>query len=161
MEINNNVAAVTGGASGLGRAAVEHFVSNGAKVAILDINDEKAAEVIDLLGVDNVSYIKTNVMEEESVIEAVKTIKDTYGKLNFVVNCAGTGYGARILGKKGPHPLDIFKFIIDLNLVGTFNVMRLCAELIDENDPDQEGERSDYKYCFNSRVRRSNWSKCI
>ena len=59
MEINNNVAAVTGGASGLGRAAVEHFVSNGAKVAILDINDEKAAEVIDLLGVDNVSYIKT------------------------------------------------------------------------------------------------------
>ena len=100
MEINNNVAAVTGGASGLGRAAVEHFVSNGAKVAILDINDEKAAEVIDLLGADNVSYIKTNVMEEESVIEAVKIIKDTYGKLNFVVNCAGTGYGARILGKK-------------------------------------------------------------
>jgi NAD(P)-dependent dehydrogenase (short-subunit alcohol dehydrogenase family) len=141
MEINNNVAAVTGGASGLGRAAVEHFVSNGAKVAILDINDEKAAEVIDLLGADNVSYIKTNVMEEESVTEAVKSIKDTYGKLNFVVNCAGTGYGARILGKKGPHPLDIFKFIIDLNLVGTFNVMRLCAELIDENDPDKEGEK--------------------
>ena len=141
MEINNNVAAVTGGASGLGRAAVEHFVSNGAKVAILDINDEKAAEVIDTLGADNVAYIKTNVMEEESVTEAVKAIKDTYGKLNFVVNCAGTGYGARILGKKGPHPLDIFKFIIDLNLVGTFNVMRLCAELIDENDPDKEGEK--------------------
>ena len=141
MEIKNNVAAITGGASGLGRAAVEHFVANGAKVAILDINDDKAAEVIDLLGADNVTYIKTNVMEEESVQESVKNIKETYGKLNFVVNCAGTGYGARILGKNGPHPLDIFKFIIDLNLVGTFNVMRLCAELIDKNESDDEGEK--------------------
>ena len=68
-------------------------------------------------------------------------IKETFGKLNFVVNCAGTGYGARILGRKGPHPLDIFKFIIDLNLVGTFNVMRLGAELIDKNEPDEKGER--------------------
>jgi len=141
MDIKNNVAAVTGGASGLGRAAVEHFVANGAKVAILDINDEKAKEVIDLLGADNVSYFNTNVMEEQSVQETVDAIKEKYGKLNFVVNCAGTGFGGRILGKKGPHPLDIFKFIIDLNLVGTFNVMRLCAELIDKNDPDAEGEK--------------------
>ena len=141
MDIKNNVAAVTGGASGLGRAAVEHFVANGAKVAILDINDEKAKEVIDLLGADNVSYFNTNVMEEQSVQETVDAIKEKYGKLNFVVKCAGNGFGGRILGKKGPHPLDIFKFIIDLNLVGTFNVMRLCAELIDKNDPDAEGEK--------------------
>ena len=72
---------------------------------------------------------------------AINGIKDTFGKLNFVVNCAGTGYGARILGRKGPHPLDIFKFIIDLNLVGTFNVMRLGAELIDKNEPDSKGEK--------------------
>ena len=80
-------------------------------------------------------------MEEESVQNALAGIKETFGKLNFVVNCAGTGYGARILGRKGPHPLDIFKFIIDLNLVGTFNVMRLGAELIDKNEPDEKGER--------------------
>jgi NAD(P)-dependent dehydrogenase (short-subunit alcohol dehydrogenase family) len=80
-------------------------------------------------------------MEEESVQNAINGIEDTFGKLNFVVNCAGTGYGARILGRKGPHPLDIFKFIIDLNLVGTFNVMRLGAELIDKNEPDSKGEK--------------------
>ena len=141
MDLNNNVALVTGGASGLGRGAVEHFVKNGAKVAILDINDDKAKEVVELLGEDNVSYFNTNVMEEESVQNAMAGIKETFGKLNFVVNCAGTGYGARILGRKGPHPLDIFKFIIDLNLVGTFNVMRLGAELIDKNEPDDKGER--------------------
>ena len=141
MDIKNNIAAVTGGASGLGRAAVEHFVANGAKVAILDINDDKAAEVIDLLGEENVSYFNTNVMEEQSVQDAVNAIDKKYGKLNFVVNCAGTCFGGRILGKKGPHPLDIFKFIIDLNLVGTFNVMRLCAELIDKNTADAEGEK--------------------
>ncbi len=141
MDLNNNVALVTGGASGLGRGAVEHFVKNGAKVAILDINDDKAKEVVELLGEDNVSYFNTNVMEEESVQNALAGIKETFGKLNFVVNCAGTGYGARILGRKGPHPLDIFKFIIDLNLVGTFNVMRLGAELIDKNEPDEKGER--------------------
>ena len=141
MDLNNNVALVTGGASGLGRGAVEHFVKSGAKVAILDINDDKAKEVVELLGEDNVTYFNTNVMEEESVQNAIAGIKETYGKLNFVVNCAGTGYGARILGRKGPHPLDIFKFIIDLNLVGTFNVMRLGAELIDKNEPDAKGER--------------------
>jgi NAD(P)-dependent dehydrogenase (short-subunit alcohol dehydrogenase family) len=141
MDLNNNVALVTGGASGLGRGAVEHFVKNGAKVAILDINDDKAKEVVELLGEDNVSYFNTNVMEEESVQNAMAGIKEIFGKLNFVVNCAGTGYGARILGRKGPHPLDIFKFIIDLNLVGTFNVMRLGAELIDKNEPDEKGER--------------------
>ena len=141
MDLNNNVALVTGGASGLGRGAVEHFVKNGAKVAILDINDDKAKEVVELLGEDNVTYFNTNVMEEESVQNAIAGIKETFGKLNFVVNCAGTGYGARILGRKGPHPLDIFKFIIDLNLVGTFNVMRLGAELIDKNEPDAKGER--------------------
>ena len=80
MDLNNNVALVTGGASGLGRGAVEHFVKNGAKVAILDINDDKAKEVVELLGEDNVSYFNTNVMEEESVQNALAGIKETFGK---------------------------------------------------------------------------------
>ena len=100
MDLKNNIALVTGGASGLGRGTVEHFVSRGCKVAILDINDEKAKDVIDLLGEENVSYFNTDVMKEESVKDAINGIKEIYGKLNFIVNCAGT-YGARILGKNG------------------------------------------------------------
>jgi len=141
MNLKNNVALVTGGASGLGRGTVEYFVSKGAKAVILDINDDKASEVIDILGSENVSYFNTDVMKEDSVKAAVDGTKENFGKLNFVVNCAGTGYGGRILGKKGPHPLDIFKFIVDLNLVGTFNVMRLGSELIDMNEPDENGEK--------------------
>ena len=139
MDIKNNVALVTGGASGLGRGAVEFLIKNGAKVAILDINDDKADALTKDLNTNNVIYINTNVMEEESVKSSLESIKDEFGKLNFVVNCAGTGYGARILGKQGPHPLDIFQFIINLNLVGTFNVMRLGAELIDKNKEDEKG----------------------
>ena len=141
MNLKNNIALVTGGASGLGRGTVEHFVAQGCKVAILDINDDKANEVIEILGSENVSYFNTDVMNEDSVKNAISGIKESFDKLNFIVNCAGTGYGARILGKNGPHPLDIFKFIIDLNLVGTFNVMRLGAELIDSNEPDEKGEK--------------------
>mgnify|MGYP005993118289 CR=1 FL=1 len=101
MDLNNNVALITGGASGLGRATLDFFVSKGAKAVILDINDEEAAEAINALGWENVIYFNTD----------------------------------------GPHPLDIFKFIIDLNLVGTFNVMRLASELIDKNEPDNKGEK--------------------
>ena len=107
MDLKNNIALVTGGASGLGRGTVEHFVSNGCKVAILDINDEKANEVIDQLGEDNVIYFNTDVMKEDSVKTAIDGIKENLGKNNFIVNCAGTGYGARILGKKGANHLDI------------------------------------------------------
>ena len=139
MDIKNNVALVTGGASGLGRGAVKFLIKSGAKVAILDINDDKANALIKDLNTNDVIYINTNVMEEESVKSSLKSINDEFGKLNFVVNCAGTGYGARILGKQGPHPLDIFQFIINLNLVGTFNVMRLGAELIDKNKEDEKG----------------------
>ena len=85
MDLKNNVALVTGGASGLGRGTVEHFVSKGCKVAILDINDEKAKEVIDLLGEENVAYFNTDVMNEDSVKNAIKGIKENFQKLNFIV----------------------------------------------------------------------------
>ena len=87
MELKDKVIAITGGASGLGEASTRHFVSQGAKVMILDINDDNAKEVVELLGKENVSYFNTNVMEEESVQNTINSIADTYGKLNFVVNC--------------------------------------------------------------------------
>ena len=80
-------------------------------------------------------------MEEEPVKKAMDFIQNEFGALHIAVNCADTGYGGRIIGKDAPHPLDHFKFIIDLNLVGTFNVMRLAAELMDKNDPDAQGEK--------------------
>ena len=141
MELKDKVALVTGGASGLGQATVEAYVAKGAKAVILDINEDKAKEIINNLGEDNVMFISTDIMKEDPVIEAVNQIKEKFGGLHIAVNCAGTGYPGRILGKEAPHPLDAFQFIINLNLVGTFNVMRIAAELMDKNEPDQKGEK--------------------
>jgi 3-hydroxyacyl-CoA dehydrogenase/3-hydroxy-2-methylbutyryl-CoA dehydrogenase len=141
MDLNNKVALVTGGASGLGQATVENFVAAGAKVIILDINEDNANKIIENLGADKVSFISTNIMEEDPVVSAINKIKDEHGALHIAVNCAGTGYPGRILGKEAPHPLDAFQFIINLNLVGTFNVMRIAAELMDKNEADEGGEK--------------------
>ena len=141
MELKDKVIAITGGASGLGEASTRHFVSQGAKVMILDINDDNAKAICDELGDDNVKYVNTNIMEEQPVQDAMSKIEEAFGKLHVAINCAGTGYGARIIGKDAPHPLDHFKFIIDLNLVGTFNVMRLAAELMDKNEAGEDGEK--------------------
>tara|TARA_B100000029_G_scaffold511626_1_gene606180 strand:+ start:1518 stop:2288 length:771 start_codon:yes stop_codon:yes gene_type:complete len=141
MDISGKVAAITGGASGLGEATVRNFVHAGAKAVILDLNEENANKIIDDLGSENVQFINTNIIEEDPVKDAMNLIDKNFGSLHVVVNCAGTGYGGRIIGKDEPHPLDHFKFIIDLNLVGTFNVMRLSASLMDKNEPDVKGEK--------------------
>ena len=141
MELKDKVVAITGGASGLGEASTRHFVANGSKVMILDINDDNAKAICNELGDQNVKYVNTNIMEEQPVIDAMSKIEEEFGKLHVAINCAGTGYGARILGKEAPHLLDHFKFIIDLNLVGTFNVMRLAAELMDKNEGEENGEK--------------------
>ncbi len=141
MDISGKVAAITGGASGLGEATVRNFVHAGAKAVILDLNEENANKIIDDLGSENVQFINTNIIEEDPVKDAMNLIDKNFGSLHVVVNCAGTGYGGRIIGKDEPHPLDHFKLIIDLNLVGTFNVMRLSASLMDKNEPDVKGEK--------------------
>ena len=97
-------------------------------------------------------------MEEEPVKDAMSKIANAFDELHVAINCiAGTGYGARIIGKDAPHPLDHFKFIIDLDLVGTFNVMRLAAELMDKNEADEDGEKG-VIINFHCWLRRSNWS---
>ena len=108
MELKDKVVAITGGASGLGEASTRHFVANGSKVMILDINDDNAKAICDELGDQNVKYVNTNIMEEQPVIDAMSKIKEEFGKLHVAINCAGTGYGARILGKEAPHLLDHF-----------------------------------------------------
>lgn len=141
MDIKNKTVLITGGASGLGQATVEAVVAAGGNAVILDINEINAKKLIDELGEDKLSFISTNIMEEEPVVNAVNEIQEKFGALHVAVNCAGTGYPGRILGREAPHPLDAFKLIINLNLVGTFNVMRIAAELMDKNEPGASGDK--------------------
>ncbi len=141
MDIKNKTVLVTGGASGLGQATVEAVIAGGGNAVILDINEINANKLIDELGEDKVSFISTNIMEEDPVVNAINEIQEKFGALHVAVNCAGTGYPGRILGREAPHPLDAFKLIINLNLVGTFNVMRIAAQLMDKNEPGTSGDK--------------------
>lgn len=134
MDLAGKVAIVTGGASGLGRATVEAYVAKGAKVAIFDMNEAKAQEVIDLLGADNVAFFNVNVADEDSVKNAVAGVVERFGALHICNNFAGIGSATKTLGKKGVFPLDQFMIVLNVNLVGTFNVSRYAAEAMSKND---------------------------
>ncbi len=122
MNTNNKVAIITGGASGLGLATTRLLIDK--SVIIFDLNEEKAKAITAELG-ENCAYSVVNVTDEASVEQGIQNTLDTFGAIHICVNCAGTGNTARTVGRKGPFPLDQFKMIIDLNLVGTFNVLRL------------------------------------
>ena len=140
MDIKECTAVVTGGASGLGKACVREFITNGAKVAIFDFDEARGSKVASELG-DSVIFCKTDVSDENSVKAAIaKTIK-AFGEIHFDINCAGIGAPARVLSKDGPMPLDLFNKIIQVNLVGTMNVLRLAAEQMVNNEPNEDGEK--------------------
>ena len=139
MDITNKVALVTGWASGLGLATAELFIESGAKVMLLDLNEDNAKAAAEKLG-SNSSYVIANVTDENSVQEAVdKTIEDL-GSLDIAVNCAGIGSASKTVGRDGAHPLDYFKLVVDINLIGTFNVLRLAAVAMGNNEPNADGE---------------------
>ncbi len=140
MKINKSVAIVTGGASGLGEATMRNFIEGGARVAIFDLNEERGNMLAQELG-DKVRFYKVNVTSEESVSEAINNVVEHFGRIDVCVNCAGIAFGIKTMGKDGPHPLDAFKKILDINVTGTFNVFRLAAEKMSENVPNEEGER--------------------
>jgi NAD(P)-dependent dehydrogenase (short-subunit alcohol dehydrogenase family) len=133
MDLKDKVAVITGGASGLGRATVKRFVAHGAKAAIFDMNEEKGQQLVDELG-DSVIFCNVNVTSEESVQAGIAATMEAFGAIHVCCNYAGTGNAQRTMGKKGPFPLDAFNMIIQINLVGTFNVLRLCAEKMADND---------------------------
>jgi NAD(P)-dependent dehydrogenase (short-subunit alcohol dehydrogenase family) len=135
MKINQKVFIVTGGASGLGKATATLLLENEAKVAILDLNESNITPSESLI------FCKTDVRSEEEVQAAIAQTIAKFGKIDGVVNCAGIGPPKRVVGKEGPHDLDFFKKVVDINLVGTFNVIRLAANEIQNNTPDQGGER--------------------
>ncbi|WML49951.1 3-hydroxyacyl-CoA dehydrogenase [Neobacillus sp. PS3-34] len=140
MELKECRALVTGGASGLGEATVRKIVGNGGKAVILDLSEENGQRVCSELG-EAVSFLKTDVTKEEDVQAAVEHAIQKMGRINTVINCAGIGIAEKLLGRKGVHSLSLFSKVISVNLIGTFNVIRLASEKMIENGVNEKGER--------------------
>jgi|TARA_B110000014_G_C20124492_1_gene597873 NAD(P)-dependent dehydrogenase (short-subunit alcohol dehydrogenase family) len=139
MQIENKIALITGGASGLGLASARKLVAAGGKVMLLDLNEEAAKSACDELG-EYASYVIANVTEEDSIKAAVSKTLEINNSLDIVINCAGIGSASKTVGRDGPHPLDYFKLVVEINLVGTFNVLRLAATEMGNNKPGEDGE---------------------
>ncbi len=141
MDLQSKVAFITGGASGLGRATADNFINAGAKVMVFDLNEENAQKAAEDLG-DNASWAAGDVADEEAVKAAIQKTVDALGGLHINVNSAGIGAAGRTVGKNGPMPLEAFEFVLRVNLIGTFNCLRLCAEVMQNNEPvTEDGER--------------------
>ena len=140
MEVKENTFIVTGAASGLGEATVRSLVADGGNAAIFDVADENGEALARELG-DTAIYCHTDVSDEASVQNGVQKTLDAFGAINGVINCAGIGIPAKVVGKKGPMPLDTFNKTIQINLVGSFNVIRLAAAHMINNAANEEGER--------------------
>jgi NAD(P)-dependent dehydrogenase (short-subunit alcohol dehydrogenase family) len=140
MEIKDSVAVITGGASGLGEATVRNYVEGGGKVSILDLQEEKGQALAAELG-DNVIFCMANVTDEQSVQNAIDRTVEAFGGIHVAVNCAGVGDAAKVLGKEGPMPMDLFNRVVQINLIGTMMVIRLAAEKMIANPPNEDGEK--------------------
>jgi 3-hydroxyacyl-CoA dehydrogenase/3-hydroxy-2-methylbutyryl-CoA dehydrogenase len=140
MQMNTCRAVVTGGASGLGEATVRKIVGSGGKAVIFDQSEENGVKLQNELG-DAVLFIKADVTKEEDVQEAVNQAAEYMGSVNAVVNCAGIGIAEKVIGKKGVHNLSLFSKVIHVNLIGSFNVIRIAAEKMTSNDVNEQGER--------------------
>jgi NAD(P)-dependent dehydrogenase (short-subunit alcohol dehydrogenase family) len=138
MDIKGHAAIVTGGASGLGAATARMLAAAGAKVAIFDVNQKAAAEVaIDIKGIS----IQCDVTNSEQTEQAFAKAAADHGVARILINCAGVGPAKRIVGRDGPMPLDEFARVVSINLIGTFNAMRLAAAALQSASPLEEGER--------------------
>jgi 3-hydroxyacyl-CoA dehydrogenase / 3-hydroxy-2-methylbutyryl-CoA dehydrogenase len=137
MDIKDKVAVITGGASGLGEATARKLCGMGAKVAIFDVQEEKGQALAKELG-DSVIFQKVDVTDEASVQAGIAAAMEKFGAIHICCNYAGIGNAIKTVGKDGPFPLDKFKLIIDVNLIGTFNVLRLAAAEMQKNEPYNE-----------------------
>lgn len=140
MKIKNATVLITGGASGLGEATAVRLYNEGANVVLADFNEEKGKAVAEKLG-DRAVFTFMDVTNTGQVQAAVDLAVSKFGRIDAVVNCAGTGLAIRTLSKSGPHNLDLFRKLIDINLIGTFDVTRLAAEKMARNEPNEWGER--------------------
>jgi len=140
MEIRGSVAVVTGGASGLGEATASRLHGEGARVVLLDVNAERGEQVAGGLG-EGAVFVATDVTETGQVEAAMKRAVEEFGGLHILVNCAGVSWSRRTVNKDGPYPLEYWRKIIDINLVGTFDCVRNAAVHMANNQPNEDGER--------------------
>ncbi len=140
MHLQDKVFLVTGAGSGLGAATARGLVAAGAKVMLADLNAQAMAALAGELGAA-AAYVETDVASEASAVNTINTVISTFGVLHGLVNCAGVAPAEKVLGKEGPHRLESFSRVININLIGTFNMLRLAAEAMMKHDPDEGGER--------------------
>ena len=134
-------ALITGGVSGLGLAVARHLVAGGGKVVLFDVNDDKGAEAVDALGAANARYLRTDVTDEAGVVANVAAAREFLGGLNAAINCAGILGAGRVLGREAPMPLETFSRTVMVNLVGSFNVAKAAAAVMQGNEAGEDGER--------------------
>ncbi len=140
MDLNGIGALVSGGASGLGEATTRLLVERGARVAIADVNDDKAEALAAELGDSGVA-VHCDVTAEDEVKAAVDGAVEAFGSIRFAVGCAGVGWPEKIVSKRGPHQLLPFETVVGVNLIGMFNFLRFAGAAMCQNEPDEEGER--------------------
>jgi NAD(P)-dependent dehydrogenase (short-subunit alcohol dehydrogenase family) len=140
VQFQDHTFLITGGGSGLGAATAQLFAQSGANVVLVDVNPTTGEQMAQEIGA-RARFAQADVTDEASVQHVIETAQQAFGGVHGVVNCAGIGIAQRVLGKSGPHPLDWFNRVIQVNLVGTFNVIRLASAVMSENTPDAEGER--------------------
>ncbi|XOB99709.1 SDR family NAD(P)-dependent oxidoreductase [Pseudomonadota bacterium DY0742] len=140
MQIRDSVFLITGGGSGLGAAAVRELAQAGAKVVVVDLDEAAGSACVEPLGAGAIA-VQADIRDEAAARRAVAQARERFGALHGLVNCAGVAGGEKILGRQGPHGLDSFGRIVGINLIGTFNMLRLAAEAMADNPPDAEGER--------------------
>jgi NAD(P)-dependent dehydrogenase (short-subunit alcohol dehydrogenase family) len=140
MDLAGAKAVISGGASGLGYATAERVIEAGGKAALLDINEEQASESAAKLGA-NATFVRCNVSSEEDVRRACEQSAEVMGGITLAVSCAGILLPARVLGRDGPMPTESFSKSVQVNLIGTFNLTKEAAQIMQKNEPDESGER--------------------
>jgi 3-hydroxyacyl-CoA dehydrogenase / 3-hydroxy-2-methylbutyryl-CoA dehydrogenase len=140
MNLKNAVALIAGGGSGLGEATAREFGNAGARIVILDLPNSPGVKVAELFG-DSGMFGAADVVAEDAVANVLAAAIARFGTIHIAVNCAGIGRAQRTISREGPHSLDLFSKVIQVNLVGTFNVIRLAANQMAKNSPNSDGER--------------------
>lgn len=140
MRIDESVFLISGGASGLGLATARELVGQGGKAVLLDINAEAGKQALAELGA-NARFVRADITREEDGRAAVEQVLEAFGTLHGLVNCAGVAPAEKVLGRSGAHGLDSFRRTVEVNLIGSFNLLRLAAEAMAQNAPNVEGER--------------------
>ncbi len=140
MQLQGQTFVISGGASGLGAACARRFAAGGARVVLADVNAPVGEQLAAEIGL-NARFVRTDVTDETSAQQAVDLAMDAFGGLQGLINCAGIGLASRTLGRDSPHPLDAFVRVVRVNLIGTFNMIRLAAAAIAKGQPNAAGER--------------------